>query len=88
MGRYGQIRIDFQVTEQVKQCVYVYLIDSGVYGSERIISDYISNIGRDIPELKGIFFDSLPSRPYWRGGATEDNDQLPYLCQQRRAVLD
>lgn len=43
------------MTEQVKQCVYVYLIDSGVYGSERIISDYISNIGRDIPELKGIF---------------------------------
>lgn len=58
-----QIKIDFQVTEQVKRYVYVYLIesescyliDSGVYGSERVIAEYMSSIERELSELKGIF---------------------------------
>lgn len=58
-----QIKIDFQVTEQVKRYVYVYLIepeacyliDSGVYGSERVIAGYMRSIGRELSELRGIF---------------------------------
>ena len=58
-----QIRINFSVTEQVKRYVYVYLItgkhcylvDSGVAGCEQIISEYMSQIGRRIEEIKGIF---------------------------------
>lgn len=58
-----QIKIDFQVTEQIKRYVFVYLveakfcylIDSGVYGSEKQIGDYMRSIGRDISEIKGIF---------------------------------
>ena len=58
-----QIRIDFAVTEQVKRYVFVYLIegkscylvDSGVYGSEEQIAQYMKTIGRDISEVKAIF---------------------------------
>lgn len=58
-----QIRIDFAVTEQVKRYVFVYLIegkscylvDSGVYGSEEQITQYMKTIGRDISEVKAIF---------------------------------
>ena len=61
--RVHQIRIDFAVTEQVKRYVFVYLIeaqscylvDSGVYGSEEQIAEYMKTIGRDILEIKGIF---------------------------------
>lgn len=57
-----QIKIDFNVTENVKRYVYVYLIegkncyliDSGVNGSEKIIEKYILETGRRISEIKGI----------------------------------
>lgn len=58
-----QIKIDFNVTEQIKRFVYVYileaeslyLIDSGVYGSETKIMDYLDTIGRNISEIKRVF---------------------------------
>mgnify|MGYP004487617143 CR=1 FL=1 len=58
-----QIKIDFNVTEDVKRYVYVYvlegknlyLIDSGVAGSQIQIMEYINKIGRDISEIKSIF---------------------------------
>ena len=58
-----QIKIDFHVTEQISRFVYVYileadslyLIDSGVFGCEKLISDYLDSIGRNIAEIKGIF---------------------------------
>ena len=58
-----QIKIDFNVTEQITRFVYVYiieaeslyLIDSGVFGCEKQIKDYVDSIGRDISEIKGIF---------------------------------
>ena len=58
-----QIKIDFNVTEQIRRFVYVYiieaqhcyLIDSGVYGCESQIIDYLKQIGRDISDIKGIF---------------------------------
>ena len=61
--RVHQIRVDFAVTEQVKRYVFVYLIeakscyliDSGVYGSEEQIAQYMKTIGRDISEVKAIF---------------------------------
>ncbi len=61
--RVHQIRIDFAVTEQVKRYVFVYLIeakscyliDSGVYGSEEQIAQYMKTIGRDISEVKAVF---------------------------------
>lgn len=61
--RVHQIRVDFAVTEQVKRYVFVYLIeakscyliDSGVYGSEEQIKQYMKKIGRDISEVKAIF---------------------------------
>lgn len=58
-----QIKIDFQVTESISRYVYVYLlegkncymIDSGVYGSEKIIIKYLEQIGRSISDIRGIF---------------------------------
>ena len=58
-----QIKIDFNVTEQISRFVYVYileadslyLIDSGVFGCEKQIMDYLNSIGRNIAEIKGIF---------------------------------
>ena len=61
--RVHQIKIDFHVTEQVSRFVYVYileaeslcLIDSGVFGCEKQIMDYLNTIGRNITEIKSIF---------------------------------
>ena len=58
-----QIRIDFNVTEEVKRYVYVYLIegencyliDSGVAGCQDIIIEELHRIGKDISDIKGIF---------------------------------
>lgn len=58
-----QIKIDFYVTEHICRFVYVYiieanslyLIDSGVFGCEKQIVDYLDNIGRNVSEIKGIF---------------------------------
>lgn len=58
-----QVKIDFQVTEQISRFVYVYilesyslyLIDSGVFGSEKQIMEYLNTIGRNVSEIKGIF---------------------------------
>ena len=60
--RVHQIKIDFHVTEQVSRFVYVYileadslyLIDSGVFGCEKQIMDYLNTIGRNITEIKSI----------------------------------
>lgn len=58
-----QIKIDFNVTEDIKRYVYVYvlegkylyLIDSGVAGSQTQITEYIKSIGRDVTEVKSVF---------------------------------
>lgn len=58
-----QIRIDFNVTEEVKRYVYVYLIegencyliDSGVAGCQDIIIEELHRIGKNISDIKGIF---------------------------------
>ena len=58
-----QIKIDFNVTDQISRFVYVYileagslyLIDSGVFGSEKQIMDHLDLIGRDLSEIKGVF---------------------------------
>lgn len=57
------IKIDFNVTHEIKRYVYVYLIegkfcwliDSGVDGTEKIIADYMSSIGRSLGDIRGVF---------------------------------
>lgn len=74
-----QIKIDFSVTEQIKRYVYVYivesincyLIDSGVCGSEKMIEDYLSSIGKGPSEIRGIFLthahpDHIGTAAYFR----------------------
>lgn len=58
-----QLRIDFQVTPEIRRFAYIYLIegascylvDSGVGESEKAIFSYMEGIGRKPEEIKGIF---------------------------------
>ena len=58
-----QIKINFNVTTEIARYVYVYLIeaqniymiDSGVAGSERQIEEYLTSIGRETSDIKAIF---------------------------------
>lgn len=51
------------MTEQINRFVYayvieakhLYLVDSGVYGSETAIGESLQSIGRDLSEIRGIF---------------------------------
>lgn len=72
-----QIRINFNVTPEIKRYVYIYLItgkdcyliDAGVAGSESIVADYMKGLGRNISEIKAIFL--THSHPDHIGGASE-----------------
>ena len=59
-----QIKIDFNVTPEIKRFVYVYLIttktscilvDSGVYGSQEVIEKAITESGHRPEEVKAVF---------------------------------
>lgn len=58
-----QIKIDFNVTPDIARYVFVYLIegkniymiDSGVAGSEALIEEYLLSIGRNVSDIKSIF---------------------------------
>lgn len=70
-----QIRIHFQVTEEVQRYVYVYLItgkncyliDSGIAGCEKIVAEYMQRLGRSIEEIKAVFL--THAHPDHIGGA-------------------
>lgn len=57
-----QIKIDFNVTHEIKRYVYVYLIegkfcwliDSGVDRTDKIIAEYLSSIGRSLGDIRGV----------------------------------
>lgn len=57
-----QLKIDFNVTPEIKRYVYVYviegcfcwLIDAGVDGAEQTIEAYLNSIGRQMTDIRGI----------------------------------
>lgn len=71
------IRKEFYVTPEVKRYINIYLItgescyliDSGVFGSEKIIYEYLHSIGRNMSDIKGIFL--THAHPDHIGGAAE-----------------
>lgn len=75
--RVHQLKIVFKVTPQMERFVYIYLlegercflIDAGTAGSEKLIADYMSGIGRDISELAGLLL--THSHPDHIGAAAE-----------------
>lgn len=58
-----QIRIDFNVTKEIKRYVFVYLIeaeycyliDSGAAGCQDKICSRLEQIGKDVSDIRGIF---------------------------------
>lgn len=71
-----QVKIDFNVTPEIKRFVYVYiiagekgcyLIDSGVAGSETIIEKELTQMGRSISDVKALFI--THAHPDHIGGA-------------------
>lgn len=72
-----QIKVEFQVTEEISRYVYVYLIegrdcylvDAGVAGSEQKIAHYMKEIGRDLKDIKKIFL--THAHPDHIGGAAK-----------------
>ena len=74
-----QLKVDFNVTENIKRFVYVYIIeaehcymiDSGVFGCEKQIIAYLENIGRKPFDVKGVFLthahpDHIGSAAWWQ----------------------
>lgn len=80
MTRVKQIKIEFNVTEEVKRFVYVYLvemeegcvlIDSGVAGSESVIEETVLANGHNPSEIKAVFLthahpDHIGTADYFR----------------------
>lgn len=58
-----QIKIEFNVTPEIKRYVYIYLIvgrncyliDSGVAGAELEVEKYLNEIGKTFSDIKAIF---------------------------------
>lgn len=92
-----QIKIDFNATENIRRFVYVYLIesenlyliDSGVYGCQKQITEYLDKIGRKISEVKGIFIthahpDHIGSAAWWQ----EHTDAVIYASEGEKCWIE
>lgn len=69
------LRINFQVTPDLRRFVHIfliigekiYMVDSGVAGSEKEVSGYLASLGRSVEEIDGLFL--THSHPDHIGGA-------------------
>ena len=91
-----QIRIDFNVTEKTRRYVFVYIIeagncymiDSGVYGSEKQISSYMERIGRKLSDIKKNISDPCTSGSYRFCGMVQGESGLCNIRGTGRAKMD
>lgn len=96
-NRIHRLRIEFDVTPDVRRFVYIYiiegrnlyLIDSGVDGAEKIISAYLKSIGRNMTEVKAILL--THSHPDHIGAASkisQVSECKVYACAGERAWIE
>ena len=61
-GNIHRLKIEFDVTPEIRRFVYIYLIegrhlyliDTGVDGTEKMIASYLKIIGRSIGEIRAV----------------------------------
>lgn len=92
-----RIRVNFNITEGIERFVYLYIIvskgihviDTGVAGTEIIISQYLKSIGRNINEIENVFL--THSHPDHIGSAfkiKELSNCTVYACETERAWIE
>ncbi|MBQ1388615.1 MAG: MBL fold metallo-hydrolase [Clostridia bacterium] len=92
-----QLKIDFNVTENIKRFVYVYiieaghcyLVDSGVFGCEKQIIGYLESIGRKPSDIKGLFLthshpDHIGTAAWWQ----ENTDCKIYASESEKRWIE
>lgn len=92
-----RLKIVFNVTPEIERFVYMYiiegnklyLIDTGVDGSEKVVADYLSSIGKCMKEIAAVFL--THSHPDHIGAASEIkrvSDCKVYACCGERDWIE
>lgn len=95
--RLYRLKISFRVTENIERFVYLYIIvdkeihiiDTGVAGSETYISDFLSELGRDIKDVSNVLL--THSHPDHIGSAEaikELSNCSIYACEKERDWIE
>jgi glyoxylase-like metal-dependent hydrolase (beta-lactamase superfamily II) len=96
-NRIHRLKICFNVTESVKRFVYLYIvlgekihiIDTGVAGSETYVSEYLSELGRDMKEVASVLL--THSHPDHIGSAQaikELSNCTVYACEKEKDWIE
>ena len=91
-----QIKVDFNVTPQVKPYVYVYsitekecyLIDAGVVGCEKAIADYMEKVNRSRSEIKAIFLTQAHPGHIGAEAKLKEASGCSHICFEIRKRMD
>lgn len=96
--RIHRLKISFNVTPEIERFVYMYiiegkqhlyLIDAGVDGTEKLVSYYLSSIGKSMKDIAALFV--THSHPDHIGGACEikklSNCKV-YACHSERGWIE
>lgn len=89
-----QIKIEFNVTPEIKRYVYIYLIvgehcyliDSGVAGAELEVEKYLHGLGKSITDIQGIFL--THAHPDHIGGAAKIKEKSGCKVYASRGEAD
>lgn len=96
-NRVHLLKIDFQVTPQIRRFVNIYLIegkrcyliDTGVAGTEQIIAEYMTGLGRDLADIAAILLThSHPDHIGAAGAIKQLSNCKVYSCAGERNWIE